>query len=213
MHQSVQDLLSQATGLQQDSVVLPPVQMAKPISPKVPIARKNLALPALPGTKPPIKSPQPECSQAVYAKLKPLPRPRNVPVPPALPVSTVRNMPEKGTKPIGLDKSDTEPDYESCDWNQEAKSKVASSDTPLYSTVRPLLHTRRKPEVDANQEHPKTSRQTPVSGSTDVPIGFKQILSEVLFKDLTRTTPSPIPKPYTDDSDLLAEPDYYEIKK
>lgn len=209
MHQSVQDLLSQATGLPQDSVVLPPVQTAKPVSPNLPVARKNLALPALPDTKPPVKIHQPECSQAVYAKVKPQPRPRNVPVPPALPVSTLR----KETKTNDLDISDSEPDYESCNWNQEDQLKVASSDTPLYSTVKPPLHTRRKHEVDANQEHLKTSRQTHVSGNTHVPIGFKQVLSNVLFRDLTRTTPSPIPKSYKDSSDVLAEPDYYEIKK
>lgn len=213
MHQSVQDLLSQATALPQDNMVLPPAQTTKPVSPKIPIPRRNLALPALPGPKPTAKTSQPECGHAVYAKVKPLPKPRHAPAPPALPVPVLRNEPKKGTKLNDLDISDQEPDYESCDWNQKAHSKEDSSDSSLYSTVRPLLHARRKPEVDANQEHPKTSRQTPECGYPDVPVSFKQILSNVLFKDVARATPSPAPISYEDNSDLLAEPDYYEIKK
>lgn len=209
MHQSVQDLLSKATTLPLDNMVPAPAQTASPAFPKVPISRRNLALPALPGPKPPVKVPQPECSQAVYAKVKPLPKPRNIPPPPPPPLPA----PKQETKPKDLDISDKEPDYESCNWNQKAQPKEDTPDSQLYSTVRPLLHTRRKPEVDANQDHPKTSRQTPVFGYADVPVSFKQILSDVLFKDTTRKGPSPTPKPYEDSSDLLAEPDYYEIKK
>ncbi|XP_026802866.3 docking protein 2 isoform X2 [Pangasianodon hypophthalmus] len=215
MHQSVQDLLSKATALPQENTLPPPPppppQTASPASPKSGISRRNLALPALPGTKPPIRSPQPESTEALYAKVKPLPKPRNVPTPPALPVPKL--MPEPETKPKDLDISDQEPDYESCDWNQKTQTKEDSSDSQLYSTVRPLLHTRRKPDVDTNQEQLKSSRQSPEFGHAEVPVSFKQILSDVLFKDVTRIAPPPPPKTYRENSNLSAEPDYYEIQK
>lgn len=121
--------------------------------------------------------------------------------------------PEKDTKPKYLDISNKEPDYEYCEWNQKAQSKQDGSDSQLYSTVKPQLHTRRKSEVDANQDHPKTSRQSPAFGYADVPVSFKQILSDVLFKDVTRIVPSPTSSSHRESSDLLAEPDYYEIQK
>lgn len=202
MHQSVQDLLSKATAQLQDTVVQPPVQSA------IPKSRKNLALPALPGPKPSVSVSQPKCGQEVYAKVKPPPKARKVQTPPSLPVPKPLTEPEKETKPKHLFFSNMEPDLESCDWNQKAQH---SSDSQLDSTVRPLLHTRRKPEEDANQEHPKTSPQTPVLGYTDASISFKQILSDALFKDMTRIVPSSTPKSHRKSLDLLDEPDYYEI--
>lgn len=212
MHQSVQDLLSKATTLPQDNTVKLPVQTASPEPKKIAISRRNLALPALPGTKPPVKIPQPECGQAVYAKVKPLPKPRNVPVPPTLPVPKFMPEPKIETKPKDLDISDKEPDYGSCDFNQKSQSSQDTPDSPLYSTVRPLLRTRRKQSTDTNQEHPKSSLQSPIFGDAEVPARFKQILSNVLFKDMSRISPSPTPK-YEESADLLAEPDYYEIQK
>lgn len=213
MHQSVQDLLSKATALPQDNTDHLPVQTASPAPPKISISRRNLALPAVPSTKPPVISPEPECDQAVYAKVKPLPKPRKIPAPPPLPVSKLMAVPETETKPQDLDISDKELDCASCDWNQKAQLRQDSSDSQLYSTVRPLLHTRRKPDIDTNQENPISSQQPPVFGYKEVPVNFKQMLSNVLFKDVTRIVPSPTPKSYRESSDLLDEPEYYEIQK
>lgn len=213
MHQSVQDLLSKATALPQDNTDHLPVQTATPAPPKIGISRRNLALPAVPDTKPPAISPEPECGQAVYATVKPLPKPRKVPAPPPLPVPKFMAEPKTETKPQDLDISDKELDSASCDWNQKAQLRQDSSDSQLYSTVKPLLHTRRKPDIDNLEENPKSSRQSPVFGYTEVPVSFKQILSNVLFKDVTRIVPSPTPKSYRESSDLLDEPDYYEIQK
>ncbi|KAK3520582.1 hypothetical protein QTP70_027498 [Hemibagrus guttatus] len=211
MHQSVQDLLSKATALPQDIIV----QKPSPPSPNTGISRRNLALPALPGPKPTAVSSKPECGQDLYAKVKPLPKPRNVPPPPppVLPLLKVMTEPKAELKPKDMDISDMEPDYESCDWNKNAQLSQDSSDRQLYSTIKPLLHTRRKPDEDANHENPKSSRQSPVIGYPEAPVNFKKILSDVLFKDGTRITPSPIPKLYRESPDLLAEPDYYEIQK
>ncbi|KAB5554238.1 hypothetical protein PHYPO_G00048060 [Pangasianodon hypophthalmus] len=164
-----------------------------------------------PAQNPPSEALNLNLPEALYAKVKPLPKPRNVPTPPALPVPKL--MPEPETKPKDLDISDQEPDYESCDWNQKTQTKEDSSDSQLYSTVRPLLHTRRKPDVDTNQEQLKSSRQSPEFGHAEVPVSFKQILSDVLFKDVTRIAPPPPPKTYRENSNLSAEPDYYEIQK
>ncbi|KAM9457262.1 docking protein 3 isoform 2-T2 [Clarias gariepinus] len=206
MHQSVQDLLSQATALPQENTVQLPVHTASPASPKnsSAISRRNLALPALPGPKPSARSPQPGCDQAVYAKVKPQPKPRNIPAPPPLPIPKL--ITETEANPNVMDITDKEHDYESCEWNKKAQSRQDSSDSQLYSTVRPILHVRRKSDADAVQT--KSSQQSP-----EISVNFKQILSDVLFKDKTRISPTPTPKPYEDDSDLLNEPDYYEIRK
>ncbi|XP_058261521.1 docking protein 3 isoform X2 [Hemibagrus wyckioides] len=216
MHQSVQDLLSKATALPLDNMVEKP----SPPSPNTGVSRRNLALPALPGPKPTAVISKPECGQDLYARVKPLPKPRNVPPPPpppppppVLPLLKIITEPraELTLKDMGI--SDMEPDYESCDWNKNAQSSQDGSDSQLYSTIKPLLHTRRKPDEDANHENPKSSRQSPVFGYPEAPVNFKKILSDVLFKDVTRLAPSPKPKSYSESPDLLAEPDYYEIQK
>lgn len=211
MHQSVQDLLSKATALPQDDPVKPPVRTPSPEPTKIAVSRRHLALPALPGTKPPVRILQPECGQAVYAKVKPLPKPRNISAPPTLLVPELVPEPEIETTAKDMDISDEEPDYESCDLYQKSQP-MQDTDTQLYSTVNPLLRNRRKQNTDTNQEPPKSSRQSPAFNDAEVPVSFKQILSNVLFKDMSRVSPTP-PTKYEESEDLLAEPDYYEIKK
>lgn len=203
MHQSVQDLLSEATTLPQDNMK----QKPSSASPEIGFSRRNLALPAPPVPKPPAKTSQPECGQDLYAKVKPLPKPRKIPQPPALPVPELRKNKDLNiiNKP--------EPDYESCDWNQNVQLKQDSSDSQLYSTIKPLLHTRRKTDEENNQEKPQSSRHSPVLGNSEGPVSFKKMLSDALFKDRSRIVPSPEPTPFRGSTDLLAEPDYYEIKK
>ncbi|XP_026993920.2 docking protein 3 [Tachysurus fulvidraco] len=209
MHQSVQDLLSKATALPTENMV----QKPKPPSPKVGFTQRNRALPAIPIPKPPAIIHKPEYSKDLYARVKPLPKPRNVPPLPALPFPKLMFEPKTEIKPKEMDISDMEPDYEYCDWKENPPSKQDSSDSPLYSTIKPLLHTRRKTDEDTNHENRKSSRQSPVIDQSANQVDFKKILSDVLFKDTTRITPSTKPRSYGGSSDLLADPDYYEIQK
>ncbi|XP_046721765.1 docking protein 2 isoform X2 [Silurus meridionalis] len=211
MHQSVQDLLSKATALPQENTIQRPVQAASPASPKTVISRRNLALPAIPGIKPPPRSPQPECGQAVYATVKPLPKPRNVPPPSILPLPRPMTAVVREIKPVGLDISDNKPHYDSSDSNQRTQSNLDTSGSPLYSSIK--HGDRKKPARDTSQGHLKNNQQNSAFCYTAVPVNFKQILSEVLLKEPNRPGPSPTPKSYEASPDLLAEPDYYEIKK
>lgn len=200
MHQRVQDLLSEATALSQDSMV----QKSSLPSPQIGIAQRNLALPALPGPKPPSLTSQ----TGVYARVKPLPMPRNVPSPPsASPEPKLIEM-----KPKGLDVIDAEPDYETCDWNQNAQSKRDTSGHQLYSKIKTPPHTRRKPDEETVRENPESSRLSSKVGNPELPVSFKEILSDVLFKDRTRSVPCSKPSSYSKSADPVADPDYYEIQ-
>ncbi|TSK87394.1 Docking protein 1 [Bagarius yarrelli] len=190
MHQRVQDLLSEATALSQDSMT----PKSGPPAPQIGITRRNLALPPLPGPQPPALTSQSDSN----AMVKPVRKLRNIPPPPALP-----ELKPIETKPNRLDISN--------DQNQSSEWKPDTSDHQLYSKIKPRLHPReRKPDKETDQENPAGSHQSPVvANKPDLPKSFKEILSDVLFKDKTRPVPPSKPSSH---SNLLADPDYYEIQ-
>ncbi|KAL7861141.1 hypothetical protein AOLI_G00174900 [Acnodon oligacanthus] len=210
----------------------PPVLKALPAPPAPP------APPALPAvstkplvilTKPPTMSPKPPADttgEVLYATIKPQPKPRIKTAPPKipqLPPGPNYNPPEpkqnqeeeKETTERYISGSDEDPDSDYCNLRQvpEVQQDSPNPDT-IYSLVVPPDRQENKCSMVASQDQ-TTPIQNSLISSSETPVDFRQVLSNVLFKDLTRMTP----RSYGGSSERLAkldvemdDVDYHEIK-
>uniref|UniRef100_A0A672P598 IRS-type PTB domain-containing protein n=1 Tax=Sinocyclocheilus grahami TaxID=75366 RepID=A0A672P598_SINGR len=190
MHQSVQELLAQATALPQQFASQPP-------SPKIP--RRYISLPDPP---PFVKSPVSSPDDVLYTVIFPQPKPRSkmnlpkVPMPPGLSPNTNTDVTMDKEKEWRSPQETSKDNYEEAPYTNWSAKTTAEQDQPniedLYSTVNFVAKRKnRQPEGSDDQEQPNTEQHTPVITSSEIPVNFKQTLSNILFKD-----PSKIPPPF-----------------
>ncbi|XP_017561741.1 docking protein 3 [Pygocentrus nattereri] len=210
----------------------PPVPKALPPPPAPP------APPALPAvctkplvilSKPPAMSPKPPADttkEVLYATIKPQPKPRVKTAPPKIPQPPPgpnysppepkqKREEEKETKERYICGSDEDPDSDYCNLRQVVEVQQDSPDTDtIYSLVVPPDRQENKCSMVASQDQ-TTPMQNSLISSSEIPLDFRQVLSNVLFKDLTRMTP----RSYGGSSERLAkldvemdDVDYCEIK-
>uniref|UniRef100_A0A672PZ99 Proline-rich receptor-like protein kinase PERK10 n=1 Tax=Sinocyclocheilus grahami TaxID=75366 RepID=A0A672PZ99_SINGR len=202
MHQSVQELLAQATALPQEMA-------SKPPSPKIP--RRYISLPDPP---PCVKSPVSSPDEVLYSVVFPQPKPRSkmnlpkVPTPPSLPpimdtdVTVDKEKEWKSPQEPSEDKNEEAP-Y--TNWTAKATAEQDQPDIQdLYSTVNFAAKRKNRQTEDSDeQEQPNIEQQTPVITSSEIPFDFKETLSSVLFKDLSKIPPPFPPRSRGGSSDQL----------
>ncbi|KAI4897508.1 hypothetical protein NFI96_001952 [Prochilodus magdalenae] len=220
----------------------PPIPPAPTVPPAPPAPPAISTKPPVVPTKPPantVKSPAVRAKHPVstsgevlYATIKPQPKPRVKGPPPKIPQfppephyspthprRTQDQEKEVKERPLSCPSDDPDSDY--CNWKQMAEAKEDCPNTEtVYSTVVPSARHKNKCGMEASQDPTNPSQHSHIISSPENPVNFKQMLSNVLFKDLTRTTPSFTPRSYGGSSDRLAkldiemdDLDYCEVKK
>lgn len=174
------------------------------------VPRKYISLPDPP---PCVESPVSSPDEVLYSVVFPQPMPRSkmnlpkVPTPPSLPPNTDTD--------VTVEKEELKsPQEPSEDKNEEAPytnwtaKTTAEEDQPdirdLYSTVNFAAKRKNKQTEDSDdQEQPSTEQQTPVITSSEIPVDFKETLSSILFKDLSKIPPPFPPRSHGGSSDQL----------
>ncbi|XP_066498716.1 docking protein 3 [Hoplias malabaricus] len=160
------------------------------------------------------KPPTSTTEEVIYATIKPHLKTRvkqatspDIPRPPEIPsyspsIPRKNQDPEKETKDPYASVEDPDADY--CNWNQGA---IVQQDVPntegVYSIVVHPHRYKDKDSTEASQDQASTSPVPHTVNPSEIPVNFKQALSNILFKDLTRTTP----RPFGGSSDHLANLD------
>ncbi|XP_073676307.1 uncharacterized protein dok3 [Garra rufa] len=168
------------------------------------VPRKYISLPDPP---PCVKSPVSSPDEIVYTVIFPQPKPRaklNLPK-----VPTPSSLPPNVDTDITVDKEKVwkSPQEEAPYTNWMVKT-TPEQDQPytedLYSTVNfAAKRKNRQTEDSDDQEQPNTEEQTPVFTSSEIPVDFKQTLSSILFKDLSKIPPPFPPRSRGGSSDQL----------
>uniref|UniRef100_A0A672P7Y2 IRS-type PTB domain-containing protein n=1 Tax=Sinocyclocheilus grahami TaxID=75366 RepID=A0A672P7Y2_SINGR len=212
-HQNVQKASS--TPSQQTPPPPPPLPKTKPQDrPKVKklppvninqdrlcstVPRRYISLPDPP---PFVKSPVSSPDDVLYTVIFPQPKPRSkmnlpkVPMPPGLSPNTNTDVTMDKEKEWRSPQETSKDNYEEAPYTNWSAKTTAEQDQPniedLYSTVNFVAKRKnRQPEGSDDQEQPNTEQHTPVITSSEIPVNFKQTLSNILFKD-----PSKIPPPF-----------------
>lgn len=201
----------------------PPAPLAvspkrRPIAPRPPVSIPKA---------PPVRANPPPSStgEVLYATIQPHPMPRSKPAAPKVPAVPAytpthhRPQGKQETEPKERisSASDEDPESDYCNWRQEAEASKGSPDLEdLYSKVVPLRNRRCNKEV--SQDQGKPGQNAPLVDS-EMQTNFKQMLSNILLKDLPRIPPPCPPRSYGGSSDQLAkldmemdDVDYTEIK-
>ncbi|XP_036445337.1 docking protein 3 [Colossoma macropomum] len=197
----------------------PPVPKALPAPPAPP------APPALPAvsTKPPVifnkppavrtKPPADTTEEVLYATIKPKPKPRVKTGPPKIPqLPPVPNYSppepkqkqeeEQETNKLCI--SDEDPDSDYCNLRQvpEVQQDIPNTET-VYSVVVTPDRQENKCSMEASQDQTTPNQNSLTISPPEISVDFKQVLSNVLFKDLTRIAP----RSYGGSSERLAKLD------
>lgn len=167
-------------------------------------SRRNISLPDPPPSC--VKSPVSSPDDVLYSIIFPQPKPRakmNIPkvaTPPSLPQHFGIHMNPDTDVIVEKEKewkSSQEPSESSDDeasyTNWTAKTS-AEQDPPniedLYSKVNFASKLKnRQTENNDGQEQPNADQQTPVITSSEIPVDFKQTLSSILFRELSKMPP------------------------
>lgn len=217
--QNVHELLASSNPPQQAPPPPPPLPKTKPSNrpnvkkhppanlnqekPGPALPRRNITLPDPPSC---VKSPVSSPDDVLYSIIFPQPKPRakiNLPrvaTPPSLPQHFGINSNPDTDVIMEKEKewkSSQEPSKSS---NEEAPytnwtvTTTAESDElnieDLYSKVNfASKRKNRQTEDSGGQEEPNADQQTPVTTSSEIPVDFKQTLSSILFKELSKLPP------------------------
>ncbi|XP_067237969.1 docking protein 3 [Chanodichthys erythropterus] len=167
------------------------------------LPRRNISLPDPPSC---VKSPVSSPDEVLYSMIFPQPKPRakmNLPgvaTPPSLPRHFGFNNNPDTDVIMGKEKewktsqkpsksSDLEAPYTNWTATTTAKSDEANIED-LYSKVNfATKRKNRQTEDNGGQEQPNADQQSPVTTSSEFPVDFKQTLSTILFKDLSKLPP------------------------
>uniref|UniRef100_A0A8C2IMS9 IRS-type PTB domain-containing protein n=1 Tax=Cyprinus carpio TaxID=7962 RepID=A0A8C2IMS9_CYPCA len=212
-HQNVQKASS--TPSQQTPPPPPPLPKSRPQDrpnvKKLPPVNTNQDRPcpavprryiSLPDPPPYVKSPVSSPDDVLYTVIFPQPKPRSkinlpkVPMPPSLPPNTDTDVTMDNEKEWKSPQDPSEDNNEEAPYTNLSVKTTAEQDQPniedLYSTVNfAAKRKNRQTEGSDDQEQPSTEQNPPVITSSEIPVNFKQTLSNMLFKD-----PSKIPPPF-----------------
>ncbi|KTG31626.1 hypothetical protein cypCar_00008921 [Cyprinus carpio] len=212
-HQNVQKASS--TPSQQTPPPPPPLPKSRPQDrpnvKKLPPVNTNQDRPCpavprryitLPDPPPYVKSPVSSPDDVLYTVIFPQPKPRSkinlpkVPMPPSLPPNTDTDVTMDNEKEWKSPQDPSEENNEEAPYTNLSVKTTAEQDQPniedLYSTVNfAAKRKNRQTEGSDDQEQPSTEQNPPVITSSEIPVNFKQTLSNMLFKD-----PSKIPPPF-----------------
>ncbi|XP_050983787.1 docking protein 3 [Labeo rohita] len=175
------------------------------------IPRKYISLPDPP---PCVKSPVSSPNEVVYTVIFPQPKPRSkmnlpkVPTPPSLPPNTDTDVSVDKEKEWKSPQEPSEDNNEEAPYTNWTAKTTAEQDQlnieDLYSTVNfAAKRKNRQTEDSDDQEQPNTEEQTPVVSSNELPVDFKQTLSSILFKDLSKIPPPFPPRSHGGSCDQL----------
>lgn len=170
------------------------------------LSRRNISLPDPPScVKSPVGSPDDVLYSVIFQQPKPKPRAKmNLPrvaTPPSLPqhfgihmnpdtdVIVEKEKEGKSSQEPSKSSDDETPPYT----NWTAKT-TAEQDQPniedLYSKVNFASKLKnRQTENNDDQKQPNADQQTPVITSSEIPVDFKQTLSNILFKERSKMQP------------------------
>ncbi|XP_016421175.1 docking protein 2-like [Sinocyclocheilus rhinocerous] len=224
-HQNVQKASS--TPPQQAPPLPPPLPKTKPQDrPKVkklPPVNTNQDRPcptvprryiSLPDPPPCVKSPVSSPDEVLYSVVFPQPKPRSkmnlpkVPTPPSLPPNTETDVTVDKEKEWKSPQEPSEDKNEEAPYTNWTAKATAEQNQPhiqdLYSTVNFAAKRKNRQTEDSDeQEQPNTEQQTPVITSSEIPFDFKETLSSILFKDLSKIPPPFPPRSRGGSSDQL----------
>ncbi|XP_052005854.1 uncharacterized protein LOC127659910 [Xyrauchen texanus] len=176
------------------------INLERPL-PEVPC--RNISFPDPPSVKGPVRSPD----DSLYATLAPQSKPRvntnlpKVPVPPSPPThfrihikQDAHEITDKVVKSWTSLQEPSENKKEDDPYTNWTAMTMADQDQvntqALYSTVN-FTTKQKNRQIDDNdgQEQPNTDQQNHVTTSTEIPVDFKQTLSNILFKELSKIPP------------------------
>ncbi|XP_058654457.1 proteoglycan 4 isoform X2 [Onychostoma macrolepis] len=170
---------------------------------------------SLPDPPPCVKSPVRSPDEVLYTVVFPQPKPRSkmnlpkVPMPPSLQPNTVSDVTVDKEKAWKTPEEPSEANNEEASYytNWTAKT-TAEQDQPniedLYSIVNfAAKRKNRQTEDSDDQEQPNTEQQTPVNTSSEIPVDFRETLSSILFKDVSKISPPFPPRSRGGSSDQL----------
>ncbi|XP_077104185.1 uncharacterized protein dok3 [Siphateles boraxobius] len=216
-HQNVQELPASPNPPQQAPPLPPPLPKIKPRCrpnvkkhppanlnqerPSPAHSRKNISLPDPPSF---VKSPESSPDDVLYSIIFPQPKPRakmNLPrvaTPPSPPQHFGIHMNPDTDVIVEKEKewkSSESSDDESPPYTNWATKTTAEQDPPnfedLYSKVNFASKLKnRQNEDNDGQEQPNADQQTPVITSSEISVDFKQTLSSILFRELSKMPPS-----------------------
>ncbi|XP_057206098.1 docking protein 2 [Triplophysa rosa] len=163
--------------------------------PRVIVPRQNISLPGHPS----IRSPPSIPDDVLYASLLLEPKPRSR-----------MNLPRAPTPP-SLKNSLQEPseneeeDNPYINWMAKTTAELEKNTAEVvYSTLNFAAKSEtNQSEEGGDQEQPNIDQQI----STEIPADFKQTLSNILFKDLSKISPSSLPRSHGGSSDHLERTD------
>ncbi|XP_026136111.1 docking protein 3-like [Carassius auratus] len=155
---------------------------------------------SLPDPPPCVKSPVSSSDEVLYSAVFHQPKPRSkidlpkVPTPPSLPPNTDTDVNVDEEKEWKLPQEPSEDKNEEApytNWTEKSTGEQDQSDIrDLYSTVNfAAKRKNRQTEDSDDQEQPNTEQQAPVITSSEIPVDFKETLSGILFKDLSKIPP------------------------
>ncbi len=220
------DQKSSSTPPQQGPPPPPPLPKTKPqVWPnvkKLPPTHTNQKRPcptvprryiSLPDPTPCFKSPVSSPDEVLYSVIFPQPKPRskmnlpNVPTPSSLQPNTDTDVTVDKEEWKSPQEPSEDNDEEVLYTNWTAKT-TAEQDQPniedLYSTVNFAAKLKNRQTEDSDdEEQPNTEQQTPVITSSENPVDFKNTLSSILFKDLSKIPPPFPPRSRGGSSDQL----------
>ncbi|RXN29114.1 docking 1-like protein [Labeo rohita] len=131
-----------------------------------------------------------------------------VPTPPSLPPNTDTDVSVDKEKEWKSPQEPSEDNNEEAPYTNWTAKTTAEQDQlnieDLYSTVNfAAKRKNRQTEDSDDQEQPNTEEQTPVVSSNELPVDFKQTLSSILFKDLSKIPPPFPPRSHGGSCDQL----------
>ncbi|XP_043112607.1 synapsin-1 [Puntigrus tetrazona] len=158
------------------------------------VPRRYISLPDPPAR---IKSPVNSPDEVLYSVLFPQPKPRSkmnlpkVPTPPSLPPNMDTDVTVDKEKDCKTTEEPSKANNEEAPYtNWTTKTTDRPNIEDLYSTVDfAAKRKNRQTEDGDDQERPNTEQQTPVIASSEIPAEFKETLSSILFKDLSKIPP------------------------
>lgn len=169
---------------------------------------------SLPDPPPCVKSPVSSPDEVLYSVVFPQPKPRSkmnlpkVPTPPSLQPNTETDATVDKEKEWKTPEEPSEAINEEAPYTNWTAKTTAEQDQPniedLYSTVNYASKRKNRQTEDSDdQEQPNTEQHTPVITSSEIPVDFKETLSSILFKDLSKIPPPFPPRSRGGSSDQL----------
>ncbi|XP_052471328.1 docking protein 3-like [Carassius gibelio] len=176
-----------------------------------PVPRRNISLPDPP---PCVKSPPRSPDDVLYSVIFPQPKPRSkmnlpkIPTPPSLPPSMDTEVTMDKEKEWKSPQEPSEDNNEEAHYTNWSVKTTAEQDQPniedIYSTVNfAAKRKNRQTEGSDDQEQPNSEQHAPVITSSEIPVNFKQTLSNMLFKDPSKMPPPFLPRSRGGSSDQL----------